>query len=485
MDNENTNNANYQKFITLKTLKDFLDKCDKRYQPKPYFPDGEVTVIEPQPPTDGRGSIGIIYDRNLGDGRLGDIENLPIIGKWVTPPNGDGDSGGDSGSGSGGITVPSGGLISLPDDFITFDIDNGTNFKDSVASVLKFNDINTSKITSFANVFNNCQNLKQLDIACFDTSKATTMANMFSACPQLKSIDVLGFNTANVTSMASMFAGDTSLESIDLTNFDLRNVTDLSNMFNGCTNLKEITFGNGFKYGFNASRDRAIYSNGNLDAAMNCRGMFKGCSSLTSIDLSYMDPAVICVDADIDSVEDTKELIYNKFISGLTIPDIDVLGSADAFFARYFINLGMFDMFEGCTRLTEIKTNTNIDQTPEFNQNPPGAFAFGHTPWVVGTGVSGDPNAKPVFTICNLADCHLQRSLADLFKINRFDYDRTHQSLFGVILNNEDFDTLISLVQGRTYYQSNGARIYFDGYIVIKNDYFISPTSEIIVDDDQ
>ena len=468
---------NDQKFITLKTLKDFLDKCDDRYIQK------AISVDPSDPPTITLPStISATFDPNIGSGQdsvfLGNILGNTFNGGQSTPPKDD-DSGGSSGSPL--IVSPNVNFSFQNGGFLTEEGGSTSTFENSIATKLKFNNINTIHTTSFVNMFNNCQNLKQLDITCFDTSKATTMANMFSACPQLKSIDVLGFNTANVTSMASMFAGDTSLESIDLTTFDLRNVTDLSNMFNGCTNLKEITFGNGFKYGFNASRDRAIYSNGNLDAAMNCRGMFKGCSSLTSIDLSYMDPAVICVDADIDSVEDTKNLIYNKFISGLpwsSNPNIDSsgLGSADAFFAKYFINLGMFDMFEGCTRLTEIKTNTNITQSP--------VFAFGHTPWVIGADVEG-PNAKSVFTICNLADCHIQGSLKDLFKINRFDYDRTHRSLFGVILNNNDFNELFPAIQGRKYYQSDDNRVYFDGYIVIKNDYFISPTSEIIVDDGQ
>lgn len=461
------------KLITIENLKTFLAQCDGRYQ-RSFVIDGSNNITVDEVVNDNNLTSNWVIRDNIIDDNLGTSGDFNIISTPVNTPE----------DGRPVISVPTnliGGVKSdelqgtLP--LTTFDGSSYTSIKLS----------NLSGLTSTKRMFNDCKKLTNLNLVGLDTSNVIDMSNMISGCSALKNVNINTLNTTSTESMASMFEGDTSLESIDLTSFDLRKVTDLSDMFSGCTALKEIKFGNGFKYGFNETRVNSINTQRNTTAAMDCRGMFSGCTGLTSIDLSYIDPAVIFVDLE-NADEETKnnfdkEKIFNKFINGLKYDPTGsnewfAIDSTD-FYNKYIINIGMQGMFDGCTNLNTITTGRG-GNTYEFH--------FGHTPWQI---QQLDGQYKPVFTICDLSSCHLDNTTLTyhLFDINRLGYDGSKKSLFGIILDDDNFNYIKNNFSSRNWFQSNGARVYFDGYTIISKGFFesnqTSLASEITVDDGQ
>lgn len=75
----------------------------------------------------------------------------------------------------------------------------------------------------------------------FDTSCVGTMQSMFENCINLRSVNVEDLNTCRVSSFDSMFRNCKSLEELNLNNWDVRNVENMNNMFEGCTNLKKLS----------------------------------------------------------------------------------------------------------------------------------------------------------------------------------------------------------------------------------------------------
>ena len=95
---------------------------------------------------------------------------------------------------------------------------------------LDLSSFNTSKVTDMECMFTGCENLINIDLSSFDTTKVLDMSSMFSYCNSLTTLDVSSFNTTNVTKMYAMFAGCTSLTSLDLSNFNMSSVTSYDYM---------------------------------------------------------------------------------------------------------------------------------------------------------------------------------------------------------------------------------------------------------------
>ena len=94
---------------------------------------------------------------------------------------------------------------------------------------------------SLSNWFSWFENLVYIDLSGLDTSNITSMAEMFWGCSALTSLDLSGFDTSNVTDMSMMFCGCSALTEIkSLTSFDTSNVTDMAQMFEGCAELTEL-----------------------------------------------------------------------------------------------------------------------------------------------------------------------------------------------------------------------------------------------------
>lgn len=105
----------------------------------------------------------------------------------------------------------------------------------------------------------------------FKDARPTTCVSWFLWFEALTTIEHLDYlNTSEVEYMNSMFTKCTSLETLDLSSFNMEKVTDMQTMFEGSTNLRTINLPKGF-----------IGSN-----VTDLNGMFRGCVSLTELDLS-------------------------------------------------------------------------------------------------------------------------------------------------------------------------------------------------------
>lgn len=161
---------------------------------------------------------------------------------------------------------------------------------------LDLTSFNTSKVTTMAGMFANCNNLYDLDISSFDTSEVTNMSNMFKGCGKLYILNLSSFNTSRVTTMEGMFQDTESLKRCYMDGFNYENVETLSHLFYN-SGIEQIPSSN-----YRSSRNVVDISYmfafcSNLTDTTNIRdlnthnvehmpGMFWGCESLWSIDLS-------------------------------------------------------------------------------------------------------------------------------------------------------------------------------------------------------
>ena len=124
-------------------------------------------------------------------------------------------------------------------------IDMGYMFKNCSSLInLNLNNFDTSQVTSMAEMFLNCRQLTDLDLSHFDTSKVQSMRSMFYNCSSLASLDVSHFDTSQVTRIYQMFLNCSNLEYLNLSSFNLSQVDNMSSFFNGCSSLKYLDIRN-------------------------------------------------------------------------------------------------------------------------------------------------------------------------------------------------------------------------------------------------
>lgn len=143
-------------------------------------------------------------------------------------------------------------------------------------------------------LFGGLTKIEHLDY--LNTSEVENMGSMFSNCTSLETLDLSSFNTEKVTNMSEMFVGSTNLRTINLPKgFMGSNVTDLNGMFRGCASLTELDLS-----GSNAEKVKDMckmfygcvaLSNLNLSgfktgSVTDMRYLFSSCQSLESLDLS-------------------------------------------------------------------------------------------------------------------------------------------------------------------------------------------------------
>lgn len=131
--------------------------------------------------------------------------------------------------------------------------------------------LDTSKVTSFRSMFQECSNLKKLDLSNFNTSNGTTMFDMFYGCSSVTELDITNFNTANCESFSYMFRNMSSLTSLDVSSFDTSKAKYMGSMFYQCQNITELDLSN-------------FYTPELTDVSY----MFMYCLKLTKIDIRNM-----------------------------------------------------------------------------------------------------------------------------------------------------------------------------------------------------
>ena len=211
--------------------------------------------------------------------------------------------------------------------------------------------VTTSASTIYANprcdkMFN-CPRLTSIEFGDgFNTLNVTDMRGMFQGCSKLTILDVSNFNTSNVVTMSRTV--DTVLEYYTATGYSQphqiprNNVLIRFGMFAGCSSLTSLDLSS-----FNTSKVtdmRGLFEGCKNLTSLNVSGlntsnvkymdaMFKGCSSLTSLDLSNFNTSNVV----------SMGTVYRYFYNS---------GSAGQYGRTVYLTNG--GMFENCTSLTNL-----------------------------------------------------------------------------------------------------------------------------------
>ncbi|QYN59037.1 BspA family leucine-rich repeat surface protein [Lactobacillus panisapium] len=143
---------------------------------------------------------------------------------------------------------------------------------ENLTTIEGLSNIDTSKWTSMAGMFEGCKSLTSIDLSHFDTSNVGTMVHMFYDCSSLKNLDLSNFDTSKVWNVMGMFQNCSSLESLNINGWVLPNAGDMQYMFSGCSSLKTLDL-----------------SSLKAPIAFYLSNLFAGCTSLTSLDLRNLE----------------------------------------------------------------------------------------------------------------------------------------------------------------------------------------------------
>ena len=234
--------------------------------------------------------------------------------------------------------------------------------------------VDVQGITSTANMFNSCANMRSVDLTKLDTAQVTDMSGMFMCCSALTDLDVSGFDTANVTSFYDMFGLCASLSNLDVSGFDTSNAVNMTDMFIGCSGLTELDVSH-----FNTSNvttmtgmfsdctalSKLDVSGFDTSNVTNMINMFSNCCNVTELDVSHFDTSNVeeigqmfsgCVSVQLLDVSgfDTSNVIgmSGMFSDCTSLSKLDVSG----FDTSNVID--MSGMFKGCTSLSELDVSS-------------------------------------------------------------------------------------------------------------------------------
>jgi len=102
----------------------------------------------------------------------------------------------------------------------------------------------TSKVDDMQYLFEDCNNLVEVDLHYLDTSNIDNFSYMFNQCKKLQKVDISTFNSEKVFELHAMFQGCESLTNVDLSSFKTDNLKSITNMFCDCKNLYDIDLSN-------------------------------------------------------------------------------------------------------------------------------------------------------------------------------------------------------------------------------------------------
>lgn len=114
----------------------------------------------------------------------------------------------------------------------------------NLTTVTGWENLKTSEVISFYQMFKYDAKLQSVDVSGFETSNCRRFQDMFQRCSSLTSIDVTNFNTAKATSIGGMFAYCSGLTELDLSSFETPLVTDFGWIVRQCTNLQSLDISN-------------------------------------------------------------------------------------------------------------------------------------------------------------------------------------------------------------------------------------------------
>lgn len=194
-----------------------------------------------------------------------------------------------------------------------------------------------------------------------NTSEVEYMNSMFTKCTGLETLDLSSFNTEKVKNMYAMFDGATNLRSIKLPKgFIGSSVTDLNGMFRGCASLTELDL-----------------SGSNAEKVKNMGSMFYGCVALSNLNLSGFKTGSL---TDMQYLFASCQSLESLDLSGFNTENVtsmvsmfsqcSSLRSLDLSSFNTSKVIGMNLMFYNCTNLESIDLSSfeteNLQQMPHM-----------------------------------------------------------------------------------------------------------------------
>lgn len=123
---------------------------------------------------------------------------------------------------------------------------------------IKFDNWDTSKVTTMQNMFVDQENFRGDGIEHWNVSNVKHMSYMFHGCKQFNA-DLSDWDVSNATHMRAMFDECTKFKGTGLENWDISKVDDTAYMFHNCKNLN------------------SGLSGWNVSNVTDMEGMFLGC----------------------------------------------------------------------------------------------------------------------------------------------------------------------------------------------------------------
>ena len=157
--------------------------------------------------------------------------------------------------------------------------------------------INLSDVLSMEDMFYGCSNLTEINADWQNTINCTDMSGLFYNCSSLKNITSFTekVNVTNVEKVDYLFSGCFNLKNINCSKWNLSKTTSSSHLFENCGNVEIISLPQfsekleNISYMFSdCEKLSEIYSLEDFNPVnvTNAKGMFSGCSSLSSINLN-------------------------------------------------------------------------------------------------------------------------------------------------------------------------------------------------------
>ena len=120
----------------------------------------------------------------------------------------------------------------------------GDEYNKNILSV-DFTDFDSSKVERVNSLFYGCSSIEEIVFNNFVTSgNIETMNEMFQNCINLRSIDLSKIDTSSVKEMEYMFSNCSSLKFLDISNFNLTNLVKTISMFEKISKLEYINLAN-------------------------------------------------------------------------------------------------------------------------------------------------------------------------------------------------------------------------------------------------
>lgn len=178
-----------------------------------------------------------------------------------------------------------------------------------LTSITGIENWDVSKATTVGSMFQRCAYLTNLNLSNWILSSCVDIWSTFTGCASLKTLKAPQWNTSNLAEMATArqaFSGCSSLELIEgIDNWDTSKINNMQGMFQGCTSLKTIDVSKWnvsnvttMKSMFNCDNDYGVtpmivesldVSNWNTSSCTDTSFMFYGCKGSIAIDVSKWD----------------------------------------------------------------------------------------------------------------------------------------------------------------------------------------------------